>query len=538
MYTMQEFVLYDSDKSTDRTDIEGNISAYFQSAKLLDEQYGEGAEAAYSTRQLRRDQTDCMVIRRASDSTTTTIGFDSNGNIDEAAIETFCTGTTCTVVTWKDQSSNGNDATQSDSTKQPTIYTGGALVKENGKVALDFDGSNDQLDYVGLTETTLTSFHVAKPDQTNSGDAFLGWDGTTGSAFFRYNSNGTMRGNFNGGFNTTTNYSAAQNLVFAKFGTSLAIGYNGSTAETGSATGLTSTGVRIGQKGNVDYFNGKAQEIVVYASDKSSDRTSIESNIGDHFTQNTPLLDTYSGAAAAYSLRLLDSTYTGSAVEVYNGSSYADIGFNVFGELDTVALAAHCGSNDGFVSKWYDQAGSNDATQTTTANMPKIYDGTTGVVTENGKPALSFDGGDDFLTPLTSAASDYTLHAVTKNSSTQSYLMDSENGRLILEARGTNRGVYFDGAWRGTSHTGTSQQLQSIYAVAPSSGQSFVNGTQINTGVSYTQKAIGGTTRIGGYNGGGNRIIGSMQEFIIYASDQSANRTNIEDNINTFYNIY
>ena len=75
-----------ADKSSVRTDIEGNISAYYQSAKLLDESYGSGAEAAYSVRQLKRDNTECMVIRRASDSTTTTIGFDGSGNIDEAAI--------------------------------------------------------------------------------------------------------------------------------------------------------------------------------------------------------------------------------------------------------------------------------------------------------------------------------------------------------------------------------------------------------------------------------------------------------------------
>ena len=67
---------------------------------------------------------------------------------------------------------------------------------------------------------------------------------------------------------------------------------------------------------------------------------SIEENIGDYFTQNTPLLDTYSGAAAAYSLRLLDSTYTGSAIRVRRSSDNTeqDIGFNVFGELDTVSL--------------------------------------------------------------------------------------------------------------------------------------------------------------------------------------------------------
>ena len=135
-----------------------------------------------------------------------------------------------------------------------------------------------------------------------------------------------------------------------------------------------------------------------YDSDKSSVRTDIEENIGDYFTQNTPLLDTYTGAAAAYSLRKLRTAYTGDAVEVYNGSSYADIGFNVFGELDTVALAAHCGSNDGFVSKWYDQAGSNDAVQTNTVKCRRFTTGRTGVVTENGKPAVEFDGSDDSLT--------------------------------------------------------------------------------------------------------------------------------------------
>ena len=122
---------YSADKSTVRTDIEGNISAYYQSAKLLDESYGSGAEAAYSVRQLKRDNTECMVIRRASGTpATTTIGFDGSGNIDEAAIETFCTGTTCTVSEWLDQSGNGNTATNGAPASEPIIYTGGELLKE------------------------------------------------------------------------------------------------------------------------------------------------------------------------------------------------------------------------------------------------------------------------------------------------------------------------------------------------------------------------------------------------------------------------
>jgi hypothetical protein len=442
------------------------------------------------------------------------------------------------VVTWKDQSGNGNDATAA-SGQEPTIYTGGALVKENGKVAFtlaDGDGFSASSSFGASSQKYAFLTH-----SVNSSD-------TSWSLYAE-----TIAGNVTplaeDGSTSTTLTSATYNPLNAiyKDGNTLTLTtrdalHNDYTSAGRSLTvmdfeGTASVSVFFNRSGGRNY-TGTAQELIFYTSDKSSVRTQIESNIGDYFTQNTPLLDTYSGAAAAYSLRKLRTAYTGDAVEVYNGSSYADIGFNVFGELDTVALAAHCGSNDGFVSKWYDQAGSNDAVQTTTASRPKIYDGTTGVVTENGKPALSFDGGDDFLTPLTSAASDYTLHAVTKNSATGSYLFDSQSGRLILEARGTNRGVYFDGGWQGTSHTGINQQLQSIYAVAPSSGQSYVNGTQINTGVSYTQTAIGGTTRFGGGYFGGSRILGSMQEFIFYASDQSSNRTNIEDNINTFYNIY
>ena len=54
------------------------------------------------------------------------------------------------------------------------------------------------------------------------------------------------------------------------------------------------------------------------------------------------LLDTYTGAAAAYSLRLLRSAYTGSAIRVRNSSnSEADIGF-VNNVLDTASLLTHC----------------------------------------------------------------------------------------------------------------------------------------------------------------------------------------------------
>jgi len=112
------------------------------------------------------------------------------------------------------------------------------------------------------------------------------------------------------------------------------------------------------------------------------------------------LLDSYSGAAAAYSTRKLRTAYSGSAIRVRRASdnSEQDIGF-VSNELDTTSLATFCSGTNGFVKTWYDQSGNTvDATQTTAANQPKIYDSSTGVLLENGKPTLSFDGTNDSLT--------------------------------------------------------------------------------------------------------------------------------------------
>ena len=108
------------------------------------------------------------------------------------------------------------------------------------------------------------------------------------------------------------------------------------------------------------------------------------------------LLDTYTGAAAAYSLRLLSKTYTGDAIEVRidtTGQPTYDIGF-VNGELDVSTLEGYCtGGLDAYVTKWYDQSGNGyDATQTTAANQPQIVSSGSVIVDLGNKPCLKFSG--------------------------------------------------------------------------------------------------------------------------------------------------
>ena len=117
------------------------------------------------------------------------------------------------------------------------------------------------------------------------------------------------------------------------------------------------------------------------------------------------LLDTYTSAVVGYSLRRLRTAYTGNAINVRRTVNPAstDIGFDSDGNLDTTALLAFCGAGDGYVVKWYDQVGSNDLIQNTTANQPQIVDAGT-VRTLNGKPALYFDGSNDSIAHATSFA--------------------------------------------------------------------------------------------------------------------------------------
>jgi hypothetical protein len=440
-------------------------------------------------------------------------------------------------VTWKDQSGNGNDATAAAPTNEPTIYTGGTLVKENGKVAITFSQSTN-FDAVNITgASSVDFFNVFSTTDTryilNGGSglwSFAAQDASTtvissGFGTPSYRVNGTSASMTTRGEGYTTTATGNRMLL---------------NAAGDSSTWSNYSIIYRSQTGETFNLDGNLQEAIYFTTDKSSVRTSIEENIGDYFTQNTPLLDTYSGAAACYSLRLMRSAYTGALINVWNGTSYADIYPNVFGELDTVALAAHCGSNDGFIRYWYDQSGnSNTAAQTTTANMPKIYDGTTGVVTENGKPAVDFPSGVNLFSSISQSASDYAFVIVQKRNTNGGYFYDSESGRLIVFVH-TN-GLYnttTDGTI-GTPDQGLNQEVQFLSLVSPSSGALYVNGSASQTGLTYTQTALGGITSLGSnYNGYARSINALVQEVIIYPSDQSSNRTDIEDNINTFYNIY
>jgi hypothetical protein len=203
------------------------------------------------------------------------------------------------VTTWYDQGGT-NHAAQSDDAKQPKIVDGGTLVTDGGLAAVDFDGTDDSLKYSGDLFGTNTaamfivnSFDVATATKR---DVIAGGQDTSGTRYdfviVRQSSSAMQPyiegSGFSGGISTTdTNqhlYSVTHNS-----GTSTgSFNRDGVTTATpsSSASVTSATDFVIGTdiSSPSDSLNGQIQEIVVFNTDQSANRTGIENNINDHFT--------------------------------------------------------------------------------------------------------------------------------------------------------------------------------------------------------------------------------------------------------------
>lgn len=86
------------------------------------------AAAAFSVRRLRAGYTGpSLRVRRSTDNTQQDIGFTIGGNLDKAALTSFCGSATCYVTIWYDQSASGRTLTRTTTASQPRIVDAGTL---------------------------------------------------------------------------------------------------------------------------------------------------------------------------------------------------------------------------------------------------------------------------------------------------------------------------------------------------------------------------------------------------------------------------
>jgi hypothetical protein len=263
--------------------------------------------------------------------------------------------------------------------------------------------------------------------------------------------------------------------------------------------------------------------------------------------QTAGLLETYSGAAAAYSLRKLRTGYVGNAIRVRRSSDNTeqDIAFNNSGGLDTTSLLAFVGSGNGFVTTWYDQSGNiSNLIQTTAANQARIvYNGV--LETLNGKPALvtkyNYSTSGFYKATYSSTINGpATVFNIGSNVATAgvSYLWDGLNTNMYAYSY-NNTWMRIGGsaefALTGYTQGITTQRIINAIYNGASSKLRINNGTYA-TGNTGTIAATGLT--LGGAYNGTYLAPAYNQEHIVYPSNQETNATNINTNINSYYTIY
>lgn len=250
---------------------------------LLDD-YGDAA-AAYSLRLLREEyQGSAIQVRRASDNEETSIGFVNN-NLDVETLEEFASGTKAFVTIWRDQSGNGNDIEISTASQQPQIVASGSVILTNNKPSLKIDQATTQgLDITISASSRQDFFQVHK---TNDDRFILLKDSASGTRYAYATIDGNMSTALHGNYGTpslfvngTSQNPENRDALHSLLSTNKQILMSSLEGDSSVWT----SNVIWGYYSSANVYNGNVQEIVIYNSDQSSNRTGIETNINDHYS--------------------------------------------------------------------------------------------------------------------------------------------------------------------------------------------------------------------------------------------------------------
>jgi hypothetical protein len=259
------------------------------------------------------------------------------------------------------------------------------------------------------------------------------------------------------------------------------------------------------------------------------------------------LLDTYTGAAAAYSLRLLRTAYSGNSIRVRRSSDNAeqDFGF-VSNDLDTASLLTFCGAGNGFVTTWYDQSGNaNDATQSTAINQCQIVSSGALILDANtGKITSTWTNDRYTLASGISANTKYLSVSMFKRGGTSTdILVHLGNSSSLIPTPLLWLGA--GSAYSIRSYMASLLSFQNVSTVGrciitslkdgSNLKVAYRNGTQLTT--TATQAPTATTLNTFG-QASAIFTSGQYQEYIYWNSEQSANRVGIETDINTYWNAY
>jgi len=286
-------------------------------------------------------------------------------------------------------------------------------------------------------------------------------------------------------------------------------------------------------------------------------------------------------ATSAYSLRLLNSSYTGPLVRIAIGSSFYDVypdatankAFSLTSKISAAYStynAAATGVTTNALSSiitsgvtnasgviWYDQTGNgNDAYQATSSNQPQLVSAGS-IITSSSKPAFQFANTNTHyfqtsnnITTTNASSVNAVSQAISSGASssqwvaivTQSYPVSGPLG-ISLGRNGTSTisyGVYTGSTWQNSSSTADYPTTPFIATgtYGNTSLNLYLNGRASITGTATAGLGISSPLIIGKRWDGTDGYNGYVPEVVVFASTLSnTDRALIEASQSNYYGI-
>ena len=255
-----------------------------------------GASAAYSLRELTTTSWNAGDWVIEARNTAGSLQSFTSAEVNDGTLVTFANlvNGSATVSKWYDQSGNGNDATQTVTTYQPLIVSGGALITDSGETSMFYNGTSMFMDcnvahgaasaqsmmVVGNSNNLAVRSPLDARQANDDGLGFLLLGGV--NDFMRFHADATDI--FTGATSTSTQY-----LWSGYYGSSTATifrdGTQTDTSAAPSAMTANTTTYKIGRAGYTAsaYWGGRITEVIIYPDDQSANQSGIDGNITTHY---------------------------------------------------------------------------------------------------------------------------------------------------------------------------------------------------------------------------------------------------------------
>ena len=305
--------------------------------------------------------------------------------------------------------------------------------------------------------------------------------------------------------------------------------FKNSDADTGIATLELKQGVVSGDIIYYSFFYNRTTGSPTVRI--TSDKTDTSSGVS-----NSDAVGTSTGFISG----ILTATGTGSFFMIADNDNPSDFTISNF-RMSRIA-------RNGLVETWYDQSGSgNDATQGTATNQPSVVENG-GLVTVNSKPAIKFDGSDNYLILDTEVKFNSSASDKANTIFNVAYIVSGNRSYMGLGSGSNNWfGVPYLSNYRYRDNGGNiintgdavplNQQISFTFVSDESNDiETYQNGTSIHSDSSTFTTHLR-IKNIGRSYNGVNYNKMSSQEIVFFADDKTSDITDLHNDINNYYGI-